>query len=256
MVQLWPSSYRYRSTKPSDETLKKRIRELAQTHRRIGCPQIHTRLRREGWTVNHKKTERIYREEKLSLRLRWKRKRPAIARVALPVPQQANQVWSMDFVHDRIWQGRRFRVLMIVDDFTRECLATEVDTSLGGERVRQVLERLKIERGRPAVIRTDNGPEFTGATLDQWAHENRVQLHFIEPGKPYQNAFVESLNSTFRRECLNDNWFTSLPEARELISSWRMAYNGDRPHSSLGNLTPFEFAEKMKPKTPEYLTTN
>ncbi len=205
--------------------------------------------------MNHKKTERIYREEKLSLRLRWKRKRPAVARVALPVPEKPNQVWSMDFVHDRIWQGRRFRVLVIVDDFTRECLALEVDTSLGGERVKRVLERLKDQRGKPAVLRTDNGPEFTGAALDQWAYENKVQLHFIEPGKPYQNAFAESFNSTLRRECLNDNWFTSLEESRRVIETWRHEYNGERPHSSLNDLTPLEFLEKSKSKIPEMLTS-
>lgn len=205
--------------------------------------------------MNHKKTERIYREEKLSLRLRWKRKRPAVARVPLPVPEKPNQVWSMDFVHDRIWQGRRFRVLVIVDDFTRECLALEVDTSLGGERVKRVLERLKDQRGKPAVLRTDNGPEFTGAALDQWAFENNVQLHFIEPGKPYQNAFAESFNSTLRRECLNANWFSSLEESRRVIETWRQEYNGERPHSSLNDLTPLEFLQKSQSKIPEMLTS-
>lgn len=208
---------------------------------------IHRVLKREGLVRNHKRTERLYREEGLSIRTRKRKKRACHLRVEMPVPTAVNQRWSMDFVSDRIWMGRRFRIFGVVDDFSRESLTLEVDTSIGGARVARVLDRIVAERGRPDSIRCDNGPEFTGQALDEWAYRNSVKLDFIEPGKPTQNAFIESFNSLLRRECLNDHWFTSLQEAREIIEAWRLEYNTERPHGSLGDLTPREFATKSSP---------
>jgi len=228
--------------KADEESLRKRMREVAEQRRSWGTPLIHQVLKREGLVQNHKRTERIYREEKLSLRTRKKKKCVGHLRVVMPEPSGVNERWSMDFVQDRIWQGRKFRVFTIVDDYSRECLALEVDTSIGGARVARVLDRIVAQRGRPAFLRSDNGPEFTGQALDEWAYRNGVKLDFIDPGKPNQNAFIESFNATLRRDCLNDNWFTSLSEARRIIEEWRMEYNRVRPHSSLRNLTPEEFA--------------
>ena len=195
-------------------------------------------LKREGLVINHKRTERIYREEGLSLRKRKRKKTAAQARVILPAPGRPNERWSMDFVTDSLVTGRRFRALVIVDDYSRECPAIEVDTSPGGSRVVSVLERLRETRGLPEVITLDNGPEFTGKALDEWAYSRGVKLNFIRPGKPVENAFAESFIGRFRDECLNENWFFSLKHARDIIESWRIDYNEDRPHGSLGGLSP------------------
>jgi len=243
LVGLPRSSYDYRPVQKDDEELRKRIRELAHRRRRFGCPRIHLMLRREGWLVNHKKTERIYREEGLSLRKRKRRKTAAVNRMILPEVTRPDERWSMDFVSDSIVTGRRFRALVIVDDYTRECPAIEVDTSLGGRRVVGILDRLAETRGLPRVITMDNGPEFTGRALDEWAYRNGVKLNFIRPGKPVENAYAESFIGRLRDECLNENWFISLKHAGEVIESWRMDYNEGRPHTSLGGLTPREFIE-------------
>jgi putative transposase len=200
-------------------------------------------LKREGLVVNHKRTERIYREEGLALRRKRRRKGAAGTRVIIPAPERPNQKWSMDFVTDSIVTGRRFRALAIVDDYSRECPAIEVDTSLGGARVVHVLERLSEMRGLPEVITVDNGPEFAGKVLDEWAYRKGVKLSFIRPGKPIENAFAESFNGRLRDECLNDNWFLSIRHAREVIEAWRKDYNSVRPHSALGGLAPREFME-------------
>ena len=192
--------------------------------------------------VNHKRTERIYHEEGLALRKKRRRKGAAGARVMMPSPQKPNERWSMDFVSDSIVNGRRFRALAIVDDYSRECPAIEVDTSLGGARVVGVLERLSQTRGLPDVITLDNGPEFAGRHLDEWAFRNGVKLNFIRPGKPIENAFAESFNGRLRDECLNTNWFINLKHAREIIENWRKDYNEVRPHSSLNHRTPMEYA--------------
>jgi len=193
--------------------------------------------------VNHKRTERIYREEGLSLRKRKRKKMAAQTRIELPAPMGLNERWSMDFVTDSIVTGRRFRALAIVDDYSRECPAIEVDTSLGGIRVVQVLERLAETRGLPEVITVDNGPEFTSRVLDEWAYRHGVKLNFIRPGKPIENAYAESFIGRLRDECLNENWFITLKDARAIIESWRIDYNDGRPHTSLGGLTPREFIE-------------
>jgi putative transposase len=230
--------------KDRNRELRQRLRALAEERRRWGCPLLYHVIRREGWRVNHKRVERLYREEGLSLRRRRRRKRLSHLRVLRQAPRAANQAWALDFVHDRLLDGRGFRALTVLDEWSRESLAIEVDVSLTGERVKRVLERLTGGRGVPVVIQTDNGPEFTGRVLDQWAYERGVKLQFIEPGKPIQNAFIESFNSRLREECLNEQVFVSLDDARRKIERWRIEYNRERPHSSLGHLTPEEFAAK------------
>jgi putative transposase len=198
-------------------------------------------LKREGLVINHKRTERIYREEGLMLRRKRRRKGIAGLRVTIPVPERPNENWSMDFVSDSIVTGRRFLALTIVDNYSRECPAIEVDTSLGGAKVVSILDRLAETRGLPEVITLDNGPEFIGKALDEWAYRRGVKLNFIHPGKPIENAYAESFNGRFRDECLNTNWFMSLKHARDIIEYWRRDYNEVRPHSSLNNMTPREY---------------
>jgi putative transposase len=200
-------------------------------------------LKREGLVINHKRTERIYHEEGLALRRKRRRKGAAGSRVTMPSPQRPNQRWSMDFVTDSIIAGRRFRALAIVDDYSRECPVIEVDTSLGGARVVSVLERLAETRGLPNVITTDNGPEFAGRALDEWAYRKGVKLNFIRPGKPIENAYAESFIGRLRDECLNENWFMNLKHARDIIEDWRRDYNEVRPHSSLHGRAPMEYAK-------------
>lgn len=225
--------------------MRKRLRELAEQRKRFGSPRLHILLKREGLVVNHKRTERIYREEGLALRRKRRRKGATGVRVVIPSAQRPNEHWSMDFVSDSIVTGRRFRALTVVDNYSRECPVIEVDTSLGGARVVNVLERLSDTRGLPEVITVDNGPEFVGRALDEWAYRRGVKLNFIRPGKPIENAFAESFNGRLRDECLNTNWFINLKEAREIIENWREDYNQVRPHSSLNNLTPAEYAKTM-----------
>lgn len=242
LINISTSVYRYRPKPDNDFSLRQRLRELAGQRKRFGSPRLHLLLKREGLVINHKHTERLYREEGLVLRKKRRRKGAAGARVTMPPPQRPNERWYMDFVTDSIVNGRRFRALAIVDDYSRECPAIEVDTSLGGLRVVNVLERLAETRGLPDVITMDNGPEFTGRHLDAWAYRNNVKLNFIRPGKPIENAFAESFNGRLRDECLNANWFINLKHARETIEEWRIDYNEVRPHSSLKGSTPKEYA--------------
>jgi putative transposase len=220
------------------------MREIAEKRRRFGSPRIAVMLRRAGWKVNHKKVERIYAQEGLALRRRKRRKKFVGPRVPLPVPARPNQHLSMDFVHDRLTNGRKIRTLTIVDNFSRECPALEVDTSIGGRRVVRVLERLVERHGAPEAITIDNGTEFDGKAMDEWAYKRRVRLDFIRPGKPNENAFGESFNGKFRDECLNENLFETLDHARNIIEDWRIDYNEERPHSSLEDMTPKEFLER------------
>jgi len=226
------------------------LRELAEQRRRFGCPRLHVLLRREGWVVNHKRVERLYRAEGLALRRKRHRKRAAGVRVTLPVPTRPNERWAMDFLHDRLATKRSFRVLTMVDEYSRESPAIVADTSLPGARVVEVLERVAETHGLPQTITIDNGPEFAGSAVDAWAYRRGIRLHFIEPGKPVQNAYVERFNGRFRDECLNEHWFTSLEEARGLIEAWRQDYNTVRPHSSLGDLTPAEFIKSRHQAPP------
>ncbi len=193
--------------------------------------------------INHKRTERLYREEGLALRKKRRRKGAAGARIIMAAPERPNKHWSMDFIADSLVTGRRFRALAIVDDYSRECPVIEVDTSLGGRRVVGVLDRLEELRGLPEVIIVDNGPEFAGKALDEWAYRKGVKLSFIRPGKPIENAFAESFNGRLRDECLNTNWFLSLKHARAIIEDWRKDYNSVRPHSALGGMAPEEFMQ-------------
>lgn len=227
-----------------NKALRIRICEIAAKRRRFGSFRIWRLLRREGIIVNKKRVQRIYVEEKLSLRLKRRKKQASAVRVPLPAPTGPNQVWSIDFVWDWLRVGRRLKMLTVVDDFTRECLAIEVNFGLNGKAVTQVFERLFELRGKVAGIRSDNGPEFAGNEMDAWAYSNGVKLDFIRPGKPNENAFIESFNGRLREECLNDNQFLTLVEAQTIIETWRKDYNEERPHSSLGGLTPREFAER------------
>jgi putative transposase len=222
--------------------LRQRLRELAEQRRRWGCPMLYLVRRREGWRANHKRAERLYREEDLSLRRRRRRKRLSHLRVVRERPVAANQTWAVDFIHDSLISGRRFRAFAVLDQLSRESLAIEVDVSLTGERITRVLERLHTVQDLPSVIQADNGPELRGRVLDPWAYDHGVRLQFIEPGKPIQNAHIESFNARLREECLNEHVFVSLDDARCKIEKWRVDYNRERPHSSLGNLTPEEFA--------------
>jgi len=242
-VDLSRTAYGYDSHREDDTKLRNRLRELAGERKRFGSPRLHIMLKREHLVVNHKRTERIYKEEGLALRRKRRRKGAAGARMVIPAPERSNQKWSMDFVTDSIVTGRRFRALAIVDDYSRECPAIEVDTSMGGARVVSVLERLSDMRGLPEVITVDNGPEFASRALDEWAYRKGIKLSFIRPGKPIENAFAESFNGRLRDECLNTNWFMSLKHARAIIESWRKDYHTVRPHSSLGGLAPREFME-------------
>ncbi len=239
------SSCRYVPRRTTVQALLDDLLGLAVKRPRFGYRRLHLMLRRQGWRVNHKRVYRIYRAEGLAVRRRKRKRLAAGLRVKLPVPTRANERWSMDFVHDALATGRKFRVLNIVDDLTREALAIEVDTSLGGARVARVLDRLVELRGRPSVIVCDNGPEFTGRVLDEWAYRTGVKIHFIRPGKPTENAYVESFNGKFRDECLNEHWFLDLNDARTKIENWRVDYNEVRPHSSLGDLTPKEYLSTL-----------
>lgn len=243
------SSQRYRGRRRPDAELRARLHELAARRRRWGYRQFCRVLRREGRLVNHKRVQRLYQEEGLQVRRRTRKRRVAVPRSPLPLPTRANERWSMDFVRDTLGDGRVFRTLTIVDDCTRECPALEVDFSLPGERVAHVLDRVALGRGLPKAIVCDNGPEFAGQALDEWAHARGVILDFIEPGKPVQNAFIESFNGTFREECLNENWFVSLRDAQCVIEAWRLDYETARPHSRLRDLTPREFAEALSRTT-------
>jgi putative transposase len=242
LVGMSRSHYAYRSRRPDSGRLRQRICDLAGEKRRYGYRRIHVLLRREGWSVNRKRTYRLYREAGLAVRRRKRKRIGPFERKPLPTPSAVNRSWSMDFVSDGLSDGRKLRCLTIVDDYSRECPAIEVDTSINGRRVAAVLERLAEVRGLPLSITVDHGPEFEGQVLDEWAYRRGVSLNFIRPGKPVENAYVESFNGRFRDECLNEHWFLTMAQAREVIEKWRIEYNTERPHSSLGDVTPEEFA--------------
>jgi putative transposase len=243
LVGLGRSTHRYRARKAvRDAELRTRLKELAARRMRFGYRRLTALLEREGMPANHKRVYRLYREEGLAMRIRQRRRIRWSGAVVKPAASQPNQRWSMDFLSDCVSTGKVIRMLTIVDDCTRECPAIEVDTALGGLRVRRVLDRIASERGLPEAIVVDNGPEFRGRALAAWSEERRVRLEFIQPGKPVQNAYVESFNGRLRDECLNANWFTNLSDARRKIEIWRQDYNQQRPHSSLNYLPPAEFA--------------
>jgi putative transposase len=234
---------RYVSRRPDDLHLRARLRALAAERRRFGYRRLGYLLAREGLKPNHKKLLRIYREERLKVRRRGGRKRALGTRAPLAVPQGANQCWALDFVSDALVCGRRFRILAVVDQFSRECVALVADTSLCGARVARELDAAIAQRGRPLGIVSDNGTELTSMAILRWSQERCVAWHYIAPGKPQQNGFSESFNGRLRDECLNETLFTSLRHARMVLSAWRLDYNTVRPHSKLGGMTPVEFAE-------------
>ena len=237
------SSIRYRSTKSDQAPLRMRICDLARSRVRYGYHRIYILLRREGWRVNHTRVQRLYRDEGLSLRLKQPRRHfSAALPERQPAALQPNERWSMDFVSDALFDGRRLRALTVVDAFTREALAIEVDQGIKGEQVAAVVTRLARLRGAPCAIQVDNGPEFVSKALDRWAYENGVTLDFSRPGKPTNNALVESFKSRLRDACLNASWFLSLADARSKIETWRRHYNESRPHTAPGWRTPQEFA--------------
>lgn len=245
LVRMDRSSFRYQSRRPDESELRERLRMLAAQRPRFGARRLWLLLRREGHIVNHKKVERLYRLEGLTVRKRKRKRVALVPRQVRPKAERVNERWSMDFTHDATADGRSFRTLNVVDDWSRECLAISVARSIRGDQVAEVLERLGEQRGLPEAIVVDNGPEFASRALDAWAYRRGVQLLFIEPGKPVQNAFVESFNGSFRDECLNQHWFETLDDAIRLIEAWRLDYNRARPHSSLGDLTPEEFARQV-----------
>jgi len=243
LIGLRRSTCRYRPRRDPARALRERLRALASQRRRFGYRRLTVLLRREGLRVNHKRVYRLYRAEGLAVR---RRKRKRCAR-PVPVPlvpaARINQRWAMDFMKDQLTTGRAFRVFNLIDEFSRKALAGDVDTSLPGARVVQTLERVVDTRGTPDEVVIDNGPEFIGKALDAWAWARGVRLHFIDPGKPVQNAYIESFNGRFRDECLNESWFTTVADARGTIEAWWLDYNTQRPHSSLGDRTPDEFEQ-------------
>ena len=247
LVGLHPKTYRYASLRPSDDGLRKRLRELASQRRRFGYRRLGLLLKREGIRLSHKKLYRLYTEERLTVRKRGGRKRALGTRAPMTLPQGRNQRWSLDFVADTLASGRRFRILTLVDDFTRECLGLVVDTSLTGLRVARELDRVAEVRGYPCMVVSDNGTELTSNAILTWQQQRGVEWHYIAPGKPMQNGFVESFNGRLRDECLNEHLFANINDGRQIIEEWRIDYNTARPHSSLNGLTPTEFATRPDP---------
>jgi transposase InsO family protein len=242
---LSPSVLRYERRDDGNGALRERIVALAHRHRRHGYRMIHLRLTQEGWAVNIKRVRRLYRQEQLMVQRRKRKKVAPGERQPLVRPSRANEVWSMDFVFDRLADGRALKCLTVVDDATQEAVTITPDRAISGAYVTRIMDAIKRSRGLPKVIRSDNGREFCGRAMAVWAHENGVALRFIEPGKPNQNAYVESFNGRLRDECLNEHWFTSLAHARAVIEEWRSDYNEQRPKKDLGGLPPAAYAAKL-----------
>ena len=246
------SAYRYQPVMAEkNRDLKAQIVALAHRHRRYGAGMIYLKLRQSGLVVNHKRVDRLYAEAELQIKKRKRKKVLMADRQPLGRPQNPNQMWSMDFVFDRTADGRSVKSLTVVDDATHESVAIEPERAIGGQMLVRILERLAVTRGLPQAIRTDNGKEFCGRAMLTWAHERGVKLYLIEPGKPNQNAYIESFNGRFRDECLNEHWFTSLQHAKEVIESWRREYNEERPKKSLGGMTPSAYANTLVMKAVE-----
>lgn len=249
VVGMSASAYRYQPAPDQNQDLRDRIVALAHRHRRYGAGMIYLKLRQTGMPVNHKRVERLYAEAGLQVRRRRRKKVLVADRHPLGRPLSANQVWSMDFVFDRTAEGRVIKCLTVVDDATHEAVAIVPERAIGGHALTRILDRLALERGLPQAIRTDNGKEFCGRVMLTWAHARSVRLFLIEPGKPNQNAYIESFNGRLRDECLNEQWFVSLAHARAVIEAWRREYNEERPKKSLGGLTPSAYAKKLADKS-------
>lgn len=249
IVGMSASAYRYQPAPDQNQALRDQIVALAHRHRRYGAGMIYLKLRQAGQLVNHKRIDRLYAEAGLQVRRRRRKKVPVADRQPLGRPLSANQVWSMDFVFDRTAEGRVIKCLTVVDDATHEAVAIVPERAIGGYALTRTLERLAVERGLPQAIRTDNGKEFCGRVMLTWAHARGVRLFLIEPGKPNQNAYIESFNGRLRDECLNEHWFVSLAHARAVIEAWRREYNEERPKKSLGGLTPSAYARQLVDKS-------
>lgn len=247
----WPrSTHRYESVAERQDALRMRLKELASKRVGFGYRRLHIMLQREGWEINHKRVYRLYREESLGLRKKPPRRRvAALKREIRPTATEQNECWSMDFVADQLFDGRKIRVLTLVDNHTRESLALHAGQRIGGMDVVEVLERVTRTKGFPKRIKVDNGPEFISKDLDRWAYWNKVELDFSRPGTPSDNALIEAFNSRFRQECLNEHWFLTLEDAREKIEAWRIEYNSQRPHSALNYQTPYEFIKQIEQRT-------
>ena len=242
LIGMSASAYRYEPATDRNCALRDKIIALAQRHRRYGAGMIYLKLRQAGEVVNHKRVDRLYAEAGLQVRKRKRKKVPAALRHPLQRPQAANEVWSMDFVFDRTAEGRAIKNLTVVDDATHEAVAIVAERTLGGQQLVRILDGLALSRGLPKAIRTDNGKEFCSKAMLTWAHERGVELFLIEPGKPNQNAYIESFNGRLRDECLNEHWFTSLQQAKVIVEGWRREYNEQRPKKSLGGMTPAAYA--------------
>lgn len=245
-IQLNRSNYAYKAKEKNDDLYINMLSDLVEKRTSIGFWQSYERIRNKGIIVNHKKLYRIYTNMKLNIRRRAKKRLPARVKQQLFQPQIANEVWSMDFMSDALWDGRKVRLLNIIDDYNREVLTIEADSSLPTARVIRCLNELKVNRGLPKMIRVDNGPEFISTKLDIWCKENKVQLIFIQPGEPTQNAYIERFNGTFRRDILNAYIFKSIDELRNITEEWMYDYNYNRPHKSLNYQTPIEYLQSKK----------
>jgi putative transposase len=245
VLRMSASAFRYDPAPDRNVSLRERILALAHRYRRYGAGMIYLKLRQAGLTVNHKRVDRLYALAKLQVRRRKRKKVPVSERQPLVRPRTANEVWSMDFVFDRTAEGRVIKCLTIVDDATHESVAIVPERAIGGNPLTRILDQLRVTRGLPQVIRTDNGKEFCGRAMLTWAHERGVTLRLIEPGKPNQNAYIESFNGRLRDECLNEHWFTSMTHAKVVIEAWRREYNEERPKKSLGGLTPSAYAQQL-----------
>jgi transposase InsO family protein len=249
IIGMSASAYRYQPAPDRNETLRNEIVALAHRHRRYGAGMIYLKLRQAGQQVNHKRVDRLYAEAGLQVKRRRRKKVPVSERQPLGRPQAANHVWSMDFVFDRTAEGRVIKCLTVVDDATHEAVAIVPERAIGGHALTRILDRLAVERGLPQAIRTDNGKEFCGKAMLTWAHARGVRLFLIQPGKPNQNAYIESFNGRLRDECLNEHWFVSLAYAKAVIEAWRREYNEERPKKSLGGLTPSAYARQLAGKS-------
>lgn len=248
VIGMSASSLRYQTAPDGSQALREQIVALAQRHRRYGAGMIYLKLRQVGQRVNHKRVERLYAEARLQIKRRKRKKVPVADRQPLVRPQAANQVWSMDFVFDRTAEGRVIKNLTVVDDATHEAVAIVPERAIGGHALTRILDGIARHRGLPQAIRTDNGKEFCGHAMLSWAHGHGVKLFLIEPGKPNQNAYIESFNGRLRDECLNEHWFTSLSHAKAVIEAWRREYNEERPKKSLAGMTPAAYARQLAAK--------
>lgn len=249
IVGMSASAYRYQPAPDRNQPLREQIVVLAHRHRRYGAGMIYLKLRQAGQQVNHKRVDRLYAEAGLQVRRRKRKKVPVSDRQPLGRPERANQVWSMDFVFDRTAEGRAIKCLTVVDDATHEAVAVVPERAIGGHALTRILDRLAVQRGLPQAIRTDNGKEFCGRAMLTWAHGRGVRLFLIQPGKPNQNAYIESFNRRLRDECLNEHWFVSLAHAKVVIEAWQREYNEERPKKSLGGLTPSAYAKQLAGKS-------